>query len=208
MDIIPQFKRCGSCKETKPSTEFYKLKTSKDGLCFECKLCESLRRKRLYAVRLQQRHLDTRTELQCVKCNIIQPIDNFQLTPAIKHGRSNICKSCQRIWTKQHYSPIDKRVSRMLQNVKRRAKELNLKFTLTVNDIDIPKFCPVIGIPIEIDAINRDNWPSIDRIIPSLGYVKENIIVVSYRANRIKNDATINELELIAAFYNQLHLKG
>ena len=39
--------------------------------------------------------------------------------------------------------------------------------------------------------------PSLDRIIPSLGYVKGNIRVISFRANTLKNNATLSELELI-----------
>ena len=58
----------------------------------------------------------------------------------------------------------------------------------------------LLGIPIEIGnkGIWKDNSPSIDRKIPSLGYMKGNIWVISYRANRIKNDATVEELELLA----------
>lgn len=44
----------------------------------------------------------------------------------------------------------------------------------------------------------RDGSPTLDRIVPDKGYVRENVWVISGRANRIKNDATIEELELIA----------
>ena len=55
--------------------------------------------------------------------------------------------------------------------------------------------CPVLGIPLVIgEGACSDNSPSIDRIIPELGYVKGNIKVISRRANRIKNDATPDEL--------------
>lgn len=39
---------------------------------------------------------------------------------------------------------------------------------------------------------------SIDRIFPHLGYVKNNIQVISHKANRMKNSATLDELELFA----------
>lgn len=37
-----------------------------------------------------------------------------------------------------------------------------------------------------------------DRVIPELGYVKGNVEIISYRANRLKNDATYHELRAIS----------
>lgn len=37
--------------------------------------------------------------------------------------------------------------------------------------------------------------PSLDKIIPSLGYAKGNIWVISYRANTIKNNCTFEEIQ-------------
>ena len=39
--------------------------------------------------------------------------------------------------------------------------------------------------------------PTIDKLIPSLGYTKGNVWVISRRANMIKSDATLEELELL-----------
>jgi hypothetical protein len=79
-----------------------------------------------------------------------------------------------------------------------RSEKLNLPFDLERSDIIIPEQCPVLGIDLFIspDSIG-DNSPTIDRLDPSKGYVKENITVISARANRIKNDSTLEELEKI-----------
>jgi hypothetical protein len=62
----------------------------------------------------------------------------------------------------------------------------------------IPGVCPILGIPIVIDGKGqRDDCPSADRRIPELGYVKGNVRIVSMKANRIKNNATLEELEKI-----------
>ena len=63
--------------------------------------------------------------------------------------------------------------------------------------------CPVLGVDMEISKLgskNNDLTPSIDRIDPKKGYVKGNIIVVSMRANRIKTDATVDEIRKVADY--------
>jgi hypothetical protein len=46
----------------------------------------------------------------------------------------------------------------------------------------------------------RDYGPSLDRIDSSKGYELHNIQVISWRANRIKNDATPEELRMLADY--------
>jgi hypothetical protein len=48
------------------------------------------------------------------------------------------------------------------------------------------------------------NSPTIDRIDPRLGYVPGNVHVVSHRANRIKNNATLEEFEKICLNWKKL----
>lgn len=54
----------------------------------------------------------------------------------------------------------------------------------------------------------EDNSYSLDRIDPNKGYIKGNIWVISLRANRIKNDATVSELRMIADAIEQKLLGG
>jgi hypothetical protein len=85
-------------------------------------------------------------------------------------------------------------IRRMLINVRHRAKVNGLPFDLTEEDIVIPSHCPVLGIELIRSEIATDNSPSIDRISCEGGYTKENSRVISQRANRIKNDASIKDL--------------
>lgn len=48
-----------------------------------------------------------------------------------------------------------------------------------------------------------DNSPSIDRLVPHKGYVKGNVRVVSNRANRFKQDCTLEEMELIFKYMKE-----
>lgn len=65
--------------------------------------------------------------------------------------------------------------------------------------------CPVLGIKMEIGEKNKNvNSPSIDKIIPEKGYVPGNVIIVSMKANRIKADATPDEIIKVGKFYKKL----
>ncbi len=87
----------------------------------------------------------------------------------------------------------------MLAAAKYRAKKRGLVCTLEKADIVIPAVCPLLGIPIFTGGPRMgDNAPSIDRLDATVGYTRENSWVISWRANRIKDQATPIELRLIA----------
>jgi hypothetical protein len=89
----------------------------------------------------------------------------------------------------------------LLRNCKSRAKQKGLAFNLEAIDVLVPDLCPVLGIPlVPRSGSFHDNSPSIDRLIPEKGYVKGNVKVISYRANRIKCHATIDDIRLILAY--------
>jgi hypothetical protein len=84
----------------------------------------------------------------------------------------------------------------MWSGAKTRAKKLRVPFNLDLDDIEIPQECPLLGIKLERgERCQQPFSPSLDRIIPELGYVKGNVMVISYRANAIKNDASVEELQ-------------
>jgi len=86
----------------------------------------------------------------------------------------------------------------MLVSARARAREKGLKFDLTKDDIPIPPICPVLGIPIRSnDGRHHANSPTLDRIHSRLGYVPYNVRVISYRANNLKSDMSIDECRLI-----------
>lgn len=63
-----------------------------------------------------------------------------------------------------------------------------------------PSVCPVLRIPIICGGSRTDNSPSLDRFDNDKGYTPENVRVISWRANRIKNDGTIEEHEKIVSY--------
>lgn len=102
-------------------------------------------------------------------------------------------------------------VKRLIAAAKRRAKKRGVPFDLKPDDIlPLPKKCPVLGIELVYGRTGHGRSmyrnaaaPSLDRVVNELGYVKGNVIVVSLRANLLKGQATISELQKVAAFYSQ-----
>lgn len=106
-------------------------------------------------------------------------------------------------WNRDDYKNCA--IKHMLRRVKFRAKERGLEFNLDESDIVIPEHCPVLGLKLEVaEGDKKDNSPSVDRIDNSKGYVKGNIHIISWKANRIKSNATVKELMKIALYFKQL----
>lgn len=78
---------------------------------------------------------------------------------------------------------------------KQRAEKYKLDFNIEESDIIIPEICPLLEIPIKLGSKdNYESTPSLDRIDNTKGYVKDNIWVISKKANSMKNSASFKEL--------------
>lgn len=94
--------------------------------------------------------------------------------------------------------------SQLKSSANRRGIHFDLKPT-DIDEIGIPISCPILNIPLYFhrQAVQDDSI-SFDRIDSTKGYTADNLIVISYRANRLKSDASVDELKRIASFYEQL----
>lgn len=125
-------------------------------------------------------------------------------------GYRNTCKECsakraQKEKERRNENWKYKPIVAMFNNSKQRAKRTNMEHTITHEDIIIPDYCPVLNIKLDVgDRKIHGNAPSIDRIDSNKGYTKENIMIISNRANMLKNNATLDELILIGKFYQNL----
>ena len=81
--------------------------------------------------------------------------------------------------------------------VKRRSNSRHIECNISELDIVIPEYCPLLNIKLDLLG-DLDVHPSVDRIDPTKGYIKGNVMVISHRANRIKNNACAKELKLMA----------
>ena len=104
----------------------------------------------------------------------------------VKAHPNNVAR-IQKRYTQRHPARV------LLHRARARAKIYNIKFTITEADIKIPQFCPLLNIKLQRDGI-KDYAPSLDRINPKQGYTPNNIHIISWRANKIKSNATLEEL--------------
>lgn len=95
----------------------------------------------------------------------------------------------------------------MWNSARSRAKIEGLEFNIEVSDIRIPKLCPVFKTPLLMEGKSA-NSISIDRIDSSKGYVKGNVCVISNKANRQKNDSTIEDLSAILRYMKRMRRRN
>jgi hypothetical protein len=92
----------------------------------------------------------------------------------------------------------------MWNSAKNRAKKENIPFTLRLEDLIALKFpdkCPIFNIPLKQNKqFHKDYSPSLDRIIPELGYVKGNVAIISWKANSLKSNGTIDDFLAIITY--------
>jgi hypothetical protein len=133
----------------------------------------------------------------CSKCKIGKNENEFYPDPKKLNKLKSWCKSCCKDYNKikiRTYRKI-KPETYMFITAKGRAKRKNIIFSITVDDIKIPEFCPVLGTKLIVgNQKNHRNVPSVDRIVSEKGYTKGNIQIMSHRANTMKSDATPEEL--------------
>ena len=90
----------------------------------------------------------------------------------------------------------------VLARCRGRAKEKGIPCTISIADFEIPSHCPVLGVPLQVGVGQGGQpfSPSLDRIDSSKGYEPGNVMVISKRANSMKSDATVEEVEMLLAW--------
>lgn len=173
----------------------------------------------------------------CTKCGLEKDLKNdFHRDTRSKDGRQGMCKVCHNAqsseWYKNNteqarqsdragYKKDPERVHKrhriwcsnnpekaLVEGAVRRAKKKGCECTITHTDVVIPELCPVLGIPlIRGQGKLSNNSPTLDRLNNSKGYTKENVRVISWRANNIKGDATVDELRAVLRYAEGAEIK-
>lgn len=80
-----------------------------------------------------------------------------------------------------------------------RAVRHGMPFGVTSDDIALVDVCPILGVALVYGGRSAAS-ASLDKVDPAKGYVAGNVRIISRRANRMKADATLAELEAILAY--------
>lgn len=173
------YKICTKCKENKEITEFYEY-THSNGRKYRksvCKICFNT---------LIRPYIKVYSSKQEVKDKLNSRRRELNKLEKNKLKKAMIARKS-----------LEKNIEQnMISRARRRAKLNNLEFSITKEDIIIPKYCPLLEIPIFIGTKKEyKNSPSIDRIDPLKGYTKDNIKIISMLANTMKNCASKQMLE-------------
>lgn len=135
----------------------------------------------------------------CKKCGIWKPRSEFHAHAMCKGGMNTVCKECRKTVSKNQWKNKTY-IQKIYDRAKTRATRKGREFNIEIEDIVIPDLCPVFGVPLVEET---EYAPSIDRIDSSKGYIKGNIQIISRRANLLKNNATIEELEMVINFLKE-----
>lgn len=126
---------------------------------------------------------------------------NYQQIPQVKNKKNENKKSAYRIHKTK--DPIQ----HMVYRTRHRAKYAAIQHTITKEDLlPAPTHCPVFGYKLNYLNFERGfsmpyDSASVDRIDSSKGYIPGNVMIISWRANRLKADSTTDEIKQLYEFY-------
>ena len=163
----------------------------------------------------------------CNRCNEEKLLSEFSVNNKAKDRLQYRCRACdvkyqaqRRDANKDQFAEYSRKYQtdrrqdfeyrlRMLINASKQRSKLNgREHSITVDDVKalypVDGCCPIFGLKLEFNGAGfRDNSPSIDRIDSTKGYTRENIQVISWKANRIKGAASLQDLEMLVAYLKQ-----
>ena len=160
---------------------------------------------------------------KCSKCNGWMHTDQFHRDKSKADGLYSSCRRCASIVSKiyrttPYYKEKHNKRNRKyykgtrseqyrkdpihyLYNVaKHRAKKNGLEFSITKDDIKVYKICPILGTQLDVLTNKVNTSMSLDRIDNTKGYIPGNVAIISRRANLMKRDCSIEQLQKIISY--------
>jgi uncharacterized protein (DUF4415 family) len=136
---------------------------------------------------------------------------------AERSEQRRLCRERRKQRDLQHHQSVAREYKRngkgwfysWANSIKQRAAKKGLPYDLDADYLQsiMPTHCPVLGVELKRRRTKSDDSacsPTVDRIVPALGYIRTNVIIVSRRANNIKSDASPEEIRKVAQYYETL----
>lgn len=193
--------RCYKCKTVKSLTEFYKDRAKHDGYGYRCKLCNKI------------------TNQEFKKKNPTYSSDYSKarygkIPDKISHNKERYRKAQQRYkaYQEKSFKTPRGRLAMLFDAARERAKKKSLPFTITLDGLEQLYHsqngsCSLTGIPFDLTKHSKSKrgyspfGPSIDRIIPQLGYVPSNVRIILTGMNLALNDFGDSVYQTISIHY-------
>lgn len=190
-------------------------------ICLVNKKINEFKRNRQICISCRNRKIELKQKQlkECSFCKKIKHISEFyknrnNYCPFCKECHKNDTKKYRENWTQEQIKRernrckeksrillVNKPKEVMVKAARQRAKEKGLEINITSDNFEIPKFCPVLGIKLKNGkGKTLPSSPSLDRINSNLGYTKGNIMVISWRANSLKRNGSIDEFQKIIEY--------
>lgn len=195
--IPPKEKWCNTCKTSQPIENFGKRSNTKNTLRSRCFCCE-----RDYAKKWRANHLEYKRAKTREWGKENQKHRN-QVTQVWRKANPDKTKNINDKAAKQ-WKRIDNHerawISQAMRRCRNRAKDKHLSFNMVPSDLHtemghLPIFCPIFP-HIRLDYFagpDRRYWPSVDKIVPQLGYISGNVWIISMAANTWKTNGSNSE---------------
>lgn len=163
----------------------------------------------------------------CNRCKEEKLLSEFSVNSKAKDRLQYRCRACDvkyqaqrrdankdqfaeysREYQRGRRQDFEYRLKMLLNASKQRARDKDRLHDITVDDIKalypVDGCCPIFGLKLEFNGAGfRDSSPSIDRIDSTKGYTRDNIQIISWKANRIKGAASLQDLEMLVAYLKQ-----
>jgi len=201
---------CTSCEKEFPRTlEFFNKRTqSKDGLTYKCKTCDRDRKNRKSAKRIRLEAEQKAGERKCDMCNELKPFEEFYKQAGGKRFSTiRHCKECHKRYQREQRKvnlasdPQYHAVRESLNGARKRAKNGGYDFDITIEDLmPFPTHCEISGVQLTYGQGDKQNGASLDKIVPSKGYTKGNVRIISSKVNLAKSDLTLAQLKKLIKY--------
>ncbi len=192
--------RCNTCFRFFPPDQFVNKQTG--AVTAKCDVCLSKERVRHRNKKIAYGERETPLTRFCPRCKQTKSKEEFAISRARADGLHTYCKVCSALRSQERRGSPVGRMMTMLTHLRSKCKKQNIPFDLDIEYLSTlyVDVCPALGLKLDYYVKGHSAWnsPSIDRFYPEVGYVKGNVSIISNRANTLKLDATVEEVEAVA----------